>query len=42
MGRMKPQTNHLPEERLMHTKDGGAYDVALTTLFAKSVSRIRM
>ncbi len=44
MGRAKPQTDKLPEERLTHIKASpeshkGAYDAALTTLFANSVSR---
>lgn len=44
MGRAKPQTDNLTEERLVTIKASsqshkGAYDVALTTLFASSVSR---
>ena len=44
MGRAKPQRDNIPEERLVNMKASsgsheGAYDVALTTLFATSVSR---
>ena len=44
MGRAKPQTDNLPGERLANMERSseshkGAYDVALTTLFASSVSR---
>ena len=44
MGKTKPQTGSIQEKRLVHTKasaesHGGAYDAALATLFAKSVSR---
>ena len=46
MGRANPWTDDLPEARLPHTEASseshkGAYDAALTTLFANSVSRKR-
>ena len=44
MGRTKPQTDNIPEKRLVHNKASSesherVYDTALTTLFANSVSR---